>query len=431
MDPRHYIHELKNGMKVIMVPRKTLGLVYISLVLKNGLLDVDNHTLSFTHAGEHLFAKYTSKKYPRVESVKGRLGFLGIENHAFTSKFSTGYWFLGNEKHLPFLMNLLSSSFFDYKFTDDWPKQRNIVAEEVKARHSHIWNPLYELVLTALYPRHRLSVTWREELKCLSHASLRDVLRFNSRKWDPRHAMLLVEGDFEVGVVLPDIQKLFDHPKPDVHYDLKASPVALLQGPKLVRISIPSSHTSKLIYIFQLPHMNRFDWKLDAVLLMMLRYFCTGYYSRLYQLLREKHGLIYGLESEYELSPVPEVLPGILNITIQVDPAHVDKVRAIVDEELERLKKFVIPRKEMLRLKNNLQFQRSMEILNKKPGKFVEQCAAFVDWDRPVQTFTEYYDQLRKVKSSEIQGVAKRVFKKEHMLVAIGEGTSASKEKNK
>lgn len=429
MDPKHYIYELKNGMKVIMVPRKTSGLVYISLVLKNGLLDEDKHTLSFTHAGEHLFAKYTSKKYPRFEGVKGRLGFLGIENNAFTTKFNTGYWFLGNKKHLQFLMNLLSFSLFEYKFTDDWPKQRNIIAEEVKSRHSHIWNPLYEMVLNTLYPGHRLGVTWREELKCLSRASLSDVLQFNSKKWDPQHAMLLVEGDFEVGIILPEIQKLFDRAKPDIHYDFKASPVVLLHGPKLIRKSIPSSHTSKLIYIFQLPHMSRFDLKLDAILLMMLRYFCTGYYSRLYQLLREKYGLIYGLESEYELSPVPDLLPGYLQITIQVDPAHVDKVRGIVDEELERLKKFIIPRKEMLRLKNNLQFQRSMEILNKKPGKFVEQCATFVDWGHPVQTFTEYYDQLRKVKSSEIQGVAKRVFKKEHMLVAIGEGTSASKEK--
>ena len=116
MDPKHYIHELKNGMKVIMVPRKTSGLVYISLVLKNGLLDEDKHTLSFTHAGEHLFAKYTSKKYPRFESVKGRLGFLGIENNAFTTKFNTGYWFLGNKKHLQFLMNLLKdiTIYLDY-----------------------------------------------------------------------------------------------------------------------------------------------------------------------------------------------------------------------------------------------------------------------------------------------------------------------------
>lgn len=427
MDPKHYIYELKNGMKVIMVPRKTSGLIYISLIMKNGFLDENKHTLSYTHAGEHLLAKYTSKKYPRFEGVKGRLGFLGIENNAFTSKFHTGYWFLGNKKHLSFLMNLLSSAFYTYKFTDDWPKQRNIVMEEVKSRNSNIWSPLHESVLQTLYPGHRLGVTWREELKCLSRSSLRDVMRFNSDKWDPRGAMLLLEGDFESGLILPEVQKLFGHDKPEIKYNLKTLPVMLLNGPKRIHKSIPSSNVSKLLYIFQLPRMNRFEPKLDATIVMMLRYFCTGYYSRLNQILREKHGLIYGLESEYELSPVPDVVPGYLQISINC--VHVDKVMSIVEDELERLKKFVIPRKEMLRLKNNLQFQRSMEILDKKPGKFVEQCALYVDWGQPVQTFTEYHEQLQKIKPSEIQGVAKRVFKQEHMLVAIGEGTGSSKGK--
>jgi predicted Zn-dependent peptidase len=326
---------------------------------------------------------------------------------------------------------LLSSAYFDYKFTDDWTKQRNIVMEEIKSRSSDIWNPLNEDIASAFFPHHRLSATWREELKCLSRASMRDVMDFNLKKLDPRVTMLLIEGDFEVGLIWPDLQKMFDHVKSSPPYEFKVKPVSLFRGPQILRKAIPASNVSKLVYVYQLPQMDRFDFKLDAIFMMMLRYFCIGYYSRLYQILREKHGLIYGLESSYELSPIPQIIPGLLEISIKVDPQHVDKVMAVVDDELERLKRFIVPRREMLRLKNNLQFQRAMEILNKKPGKFVENYARSVSWDKPVQTYTEYYDQLRKVKPSEIQGLAKRIFRPEHRLIAIGEGGQDFVRKNR
>jgi hypothetical protein len=58
--------------------------------------------LSYTHQFEHMLSKYTSKKYPKYEGVKGRLGFLGIENNAYTSNFETGYWLLGHQNTCPF-----------------------------------------------------------------------------------------------------------------------------------------------------------------------------------------------------------------------------------------------------------------------------------------------------------------------------------------
>jgi predicted Zn-dependent peptidase len=431
MDPAHYTYDLKNGIKVVIVPRKTSGLVYVSLIMRNGKLDETNHTLGFTHIGEHLLAKYTSKKFPRYEGVKGQLGFLGVENNAYTSIYDTGYWLLGNKKHLPFMLNLLSSAFFEYKFTDEWPKQRNIVMEELKSRNSHIWAPLDEEIVKKLFPNHRLGVSWRDELKCVARSSLRDVLDYNTKKWDPKCTLLLVEGDVEAGIVLSDLQKHFDRPKSSVNYEQKIEKIELFKGPLVIRKSIPASAVTKLLFIYQLPNMSRFEHKLDASIMMMLKYFCSGYYSRLYQLLREKNGLIYGLESEYDLSPVPDSFPGLLKIEIRIDPKHVNKVIDIVEDEIDRLKKFLVPRREMLRIKNNLQFQKSMEILNRKPGKFVENCAYYIEWGQPVQTFTDYYEELRKVKSREIQGVAKRIFKKEHQMIAIGEGEDQKITKSK
>jgi predicted Zn-dependent peptidase len=60
MDPKMYSFKLKNGMKVILIPRNTKNLVYFSIVMKNGKIDETLNTLSYTHAFEHLLAQFTS-----------------------------------------------------------------------------------------------------------------------------------------------------------------------------------------------------------------------------------------------------------------------------------------------------------------------------------------------------------------------------------
>jgi zinc protease len=423
MDPIHHVYELKNGMKVVIIPRKMSGLVHVSMVMRNGFVDETKHSLSFTHMGEHLFAKYTSKKFPRYESVKGRLGFLGIENNAYTTKFTTGYWMLGQKKHLQTILTLLSTSYFDYKFTDDWFKQRNILIEEVKQRNSGTFAPLDEVVRSTLYENHRLGVSWKDEVKCISKASAKDVIAYNQKKRQPHNTIVLIEGDIEAGLIFPDVQSMFETiPSKAEQYALHVPRAPDFVGPKLIRKQLPiHGKTSKLIYTYQLKNMSCFDKKLESTLFAMLKYFCHGYYSRLSQILREKHGLIYGIESDYFMSPRPDDVKGCLQFSMHLDQSNITKVMDIVTEEIDRLKKFVVPRKEMLRLKNSIQFQRSMDLLTKTPGKYAENCAYYMIWDKPVQSFSEYYDLLKKVTSREIQGLSKRVFKKEHELIVIGE----------
>ncbi|NDJ14835.1 MAG: hypothetical protein EBY17_27190, partial [Acidobacteriia bacterium] len=184
MEPSYVQQTLGNGLRVVIVPRRSAGLVYVSLVMRNGRIDETRETWSYTHMGEHLLAKYTSKPFPTFEGVKGRLGLLGVENNAYTDTYDTGYWLVGPSDHLPFLLRLLSGVYFDYQFTDHWQRQRNIVMEELKSRASNLWTPLEEQVNRVLYPRHRLGVTWREELHTIGQATQRDVVRHLQSRLD-------------------------------------------------------------------------------------------------------------------------------------------------------------------------------------------------------------------------------------------------------
>ena len=420
MDPPSHIHVFENGMKLVMVPRSMSELVYVSIVMRNGCLDETKHTLAYTHFGEHLLAQLTSKRFPNADAITQRLGALGIEHNAFTRIFDTGYWLLGHRKHLSYMIQLLSSAYFRYQFAGDWEKQRNILSEEVKS-YIDQWTPLSEAISKTLYPNHFLSTTLPDALHSIKHAKEHDVLQYLHKKLDPRVTSVLIEGDFDKDAMLVELTQAFDREKQQT-YEQIINPSQPIQGPRLIRCKITASAVSKIVYTIQLPKMSRFNSQLHVQMEMMQQYFCSGYTSRLYYLLRETHGLIYSLESSYDLSPVPNEIPGDFIITIQVDPQQVDAVLKIVNEEIIRLQQHGVSRKQMMRIKNTMQFKNSMETLNVRPGKFVDNCAYYINWNEPVLTYTEYFEKLQAVTAKQIQRLSKRVFRPESTLIAIGDG---------
>jgi predicted Zn-dependent peptidase len=213
MDPQHYVHRLNNGMRLVMVPHQMSGLVYVSMLIRNGYIDETAHTRSFAHMGEHMCSKYTSKKFPEFDEKL--FGYLGIDSDAFSDRFNTGYWLLGHKKHTSLMLQLMASTFFDYKFSDDWEKQKNILMEEIQSRH----NELDERIASVLYPNHSLSATSEEDLKCILHASEHDVTRFLVERLDPKETLVLLEGDFDMNSLFSIIPKhLFNIPRPFYPY---------------------------------------------------------------------------------------------------------------------------------------------------------------------------------------------------------------------
>jgi predicted Zn-dependent peptidase len=433
--------ELDNKMQVVIIPSDLKsksnihGLVYVSLVMRNGRVDETNHTWSYTHMSEHLFAKLTSHKYPRYEDVKGEMGFLGIQSNAFTKLYETGYWFIGEEKNLNFILDVLLSAFFEYTFTDDWKKQRNILIEEIKSRNSGIWNQFEEDIRIALYKDHRLGVTWKQELNVISQASQHQVVNYLKQKLDPACSTLLIEGSMSnVSSILKQIETIAASSKvrkvkskSTSAYKQRIESLKIFDGPQLLHVPVSSSSVSRIVFIFQIPEISIFNRQDKAKVMCLHLYFCNGYYSRLYQILREKHGLVYGIETACELSPIPQQIPGEFMIDIKVDPQNVKQVIEIVHAEIERVKHLLVSDREVQQLHNHLNFQESLQILNHRPGKYADNCAMYTTWNKSIRPFSEPFNKMRNVQAYQIRDIARRIFKDEHKLIAIGDGSQISR----
>jgi predicted Zn-dependent peptidase len=419
MDKRYYVEKLENGMTTLLVPRDTKGMVYLEIEMINGRIDEQRHTLSYTHAGEHLLAMFTSSKYPDFKEINKTLGFLGVTTNAFTSDFTTGYWIKGPMEHMQLYLDLFSNMYFDYEFHDNWTKQKNIVMEEIKSRSSETWNDLYEKQNKVLYKDSRLAYGWKDNLKSMQRAHLGGVERYNKRKLNPSCTMIKVEGSFDVKEMQETLAEYFDYPQ---EHEVSEFVVPELphpyRGPRHVQVRVKAAKTAKIIFHFQ-NNISRFDERNKSRVHSLLEYFARGYFSHLYQLLREEHGLIYGLSSQLYTSPSPKI-PSYVEIEINADPKNVERVIRITLREIESLKRHLITQQDIDRVRNELKTRKSSTLLDQHLGKYVDFYGSRALWGKRPVTYGHYYTLLESVTPSDILETARRIFQPRSRLIMIG-----------
>lgn len=420
MDKKCYVRKLSNGMTVLLVPRKT-SLFSVEIEMKNGRIDEHRHTLSYTHTGEHLLSMLTSGKYQNFTEINRTLGFLGVTTNAYTSDFTTGYWIKGPDEYFYLYLDLFSNMYFDYEFHDDWAKQKNIVMEEIKSRSSNVWNDLYETEAKILYPHAAsLSAGWEKNLKVLKRAKLSEVVRYNKRKLEPSLTLLKVEGDFDPKNMFQTLSKYFDHEQNKKFEKYQLEPPDIYppyRGPQTRVVKCPSN-TSKILLHYE----NDISIQDEAGIVetqVLLDYFVNGYFSHLYQLLREKCGLIYGLSAKTYYSPDSRI-PSFLEIEINADPQNVQRVLRIALGEVSKLKTRHIPNQGLKRVRNSIHVKKSKVVLDQHIGKYANFYGRRVLWDQKPITYKCYFQMLTRVSTKHIIKRAQQIFQPQRLLIMVG-----------
>lgn len=416
LDCKYYNFVLTNGLKVLLVPRASDGLVHVAVDMINGNILESKGQYSFTHVGEHLLAMFTSSRNPDFHKITHRLGQVGAETNAYTSTFSSGYWLQGQSKYLPWFLQLMSDMFFHYEFHDDWEKQKNIVLEEIKMRSTYAWVNMDEAEDRILFGNHRLGASWQDELKSVQDATLNDVLTFSKNLLDPRRALLSIEGDFDMNSIKNSIEQLFNS-RSDIKHVFKVDPVPPLSEPVKKQMTLPNINTGRITWLFQ-NNINLFDKLKVTKVISFLRYFSSGYFSRLYQLLREKEGLVYGVSDDMFFSPVPEI-PSHVKFIINVDPKNIKKVIRLLFAEIEHVKSELIPHDDFTRIQNVNQVTRASETLNNRLGKFIDWYGPNFMWDSEIISFQEYFDMMQRITPEDIREIARDILNVNHSCLLV------------
>ena len=283
------------------------------------------------HFIEHMLFKGTA--HSTAAELAGRMDAIGGQVNAFTSRDSTCFYARVLDSHLDEASDILCEMFFDSLFSEsDVVNERGVVLEEIDM-YRDTPDIVVEQLMGRIFPGAlgKPVLGRPASLNGMTGASLR---AFKEREYSPERIVVSVCGSFTEDN-LARLCSRFSALAP-------SRPAACRKSAYTPAVVVKRKATEQNHFCLSFPGLpdgdaDRFSWQ---VLSMALG---GGMSSRLFQTVREKHGLCYSIGSF--TAAYKET--GMLAISTAVGRDSEEKALALIREEIEKFRQDGITDKEL------------------------------------------------------------------------------------
>lgn len=200
---------LRNGLRVIVAPRRTHPVVSCMIWYRVGSRNEGRGETGLSHFLEHMMFKGTRRlRKGEIDRVTAQLGG---SNNAFTNTDHTAYYFnFSSDRWLTALdieADRMRGCLLDGK---EFEAEKQVVIEELRMGKDDPWRDLYQEVQSAAYqvhPYHHPVIGWEEEIGKLSRERMQ---RYYDRHYAPARAVLVLVGDLDAASAIREVRKRFE-----------------------------------------------------------------------------------------------------------------------------------------------------------------------------------------------------------------------------
>jgi len=401
---------LPNGLTVILHEDHSVPIVGVNIWYHVGSANEKPGRTGFAHLFEHLM--FMGSGNVKVGEFDNLLESAGGSNNASTANDRTNYYinvpsnaldlalFLESDR-MGFLLDVVSDKMVD--------AQRDVVKNE---RRQSVENQPYgmaeiripELMYPKNHPYHWPVIGYMDDL---SAATADDVREFFRKYYAPQNASLAVAGDFNTAEARKRIEYWFSDVKPGKTADPIEVPPAELPG--VVRETMTDRVQLPRLYLVW--HSPALYHPGDAELDMVAGVLTGGKNSRLYK------RLVYDMQIAQSVRAVQDSnqLGSLFQIVITARPSSdppekvLDRLKTIVDEELEKLRTTPPADREVQRILNSFEasFYSRMERVGGFGGKADQLNGYWVQAGNP-DYFNEDLARYRALQANDVQAATRR-----------------------
>ncbi len=190
---------LENGLKVVVVPFDSPGLIaYWTVVRAGSRNEIEPGKSGFAHFFEHMMFRGT-ERYPKAR-FNAVLKELGADNNAFTTDDYTAFHILAPSSALETIMTIESDRFMNLNYpVEDFKKEAGAVLGEYNKNASNPFQTLDETIRDAAFTTHsykHTTIGFLRDVKAMPDQY--DYSRtFFDRFYRPENCILLVVGDVD------------------------------------------------------------------------------------------------------------------------------------------------------------------------------------------------------------------------------------------
>ena len=321
---------LPNGLRVIHLP-STSPVIYCGYQIAAGTRDELSGEEGLAHFCEHVTFKGTKSR--NAIQIINCLEKVGGELNAFTNKEDTTFYAAIPRAHLDKAVNLLTDIVFNSQYPQqEIDKEIEVICDEIESYNDSPAELIYDEFESIIFQGHPLGHNILGHADQLRTYTTEDALRFTRRHYRTDNTIFFIYGDCDFKKVVRNLEKKL---KTIEERELSNNPVAHRYFLPTVNAQLITHHrdTHQAHVMTGCRAYESTNPPRIALYLLNNLLGGPGMNSWLNLALRERHGLVYTVES----SMVSYSDTGLWAIYYGCDPADVTKCRRLVRRQLDRL----------------------------------------------------------------------------------------------
>ncbi len=398
----------KNGLRVVTIPMKDNPTVTVLVLVGTGSDYEPKEINGISHFLEHMCFKGTIKR-PSAQVISHELDALGCQYNAFTGNQLTGYYAKGDSKNFKQIFDIVSDVYLNSTFPEvEMEKEKGVIIEEINMYEdmpaSHVQD-LWSEVLYGDQPAGRSTLGPKENIKKM----VRDnFVNYKKDHYVSFNTVIIVSGNIESGEVYKEVDKYFKN-IPCTKSKKKDKTKSIQDKPNVLVKYKETDQTHFVLGVRTFPLKD----KRNTIISLLGAVLGAGMSSRLFNKLREEMGVAYYVRSYNDASldyGSFQISAGVNNErTIEVineilKECNLLKIEKVGERELDKVKSLLIGNMKMsLEATDDVaNFYGTQELMKNE-----------------IKTLEDKIKEIKNITSTDIQKMARIIFKTESLNLAI------------
>ena len=407
-----FYHNLPNGVQI--VHRKTQSpVVYVGLMIGAGTRHEQANENGMAHYIEHCVFKGT--EHYNARQIINHIEGIGGEINAYTTKEETTFYAATLSNHFRTTLHLLADMVlrptFNKKETD---KEVTVILDEIESYNDSPSELIYDDFENMVFEGSSLAMPILGTRKTLKRISKSPdyPLQWMAQHYRPERMVLFVQGNVSTKQVIssaerelgevPHISSLTSHSSLSSQSSMPSATT------RTYKRHTHQTHVMLGSHAYPIGHQKQLT-------MYLLNNILGGgsMSSRLYLSLREKHGLVYNIDSQ----AVPLSDTGYWNIYLACEPQHKDQCLELCHKELQMLRDVQLSSSQLQRALRQLEGQMAISAENQENNALA--LAKQMLYHHHAPAWQETFAKVKEITSTQLQDVANEVFAPEKIYTLL------------
>jgi len=401
---------LSNGLRIIHRP-STSPVVYCGYEINAGTRDELPGEEGVAHFCEHTTFKGTEHR--RAWHILNSLERVGGDLNAFTNKEDTVFYAAILSEHVARAVELLTDIVFHSTYPQaEIDKEVEVICDEIESYNDSPAELIYDEFENMLFRGHPLGHNILGQADQLRTYKTETAKNFTRRFYKPSNAVFFAYGDVSFSRLVAMLRRhTADLPCSQPILDNDGFATALPPYEPHEKVVDKGTHQAHVMIGNRA--YNAHDQRRMALYLLNNVLGGPGMNARFNLSLRERHGLVYAVDS----SMVSYSDTGVWCVYFGCDPHDVDRCRRLISKELDRVMQQPLSAAQLAAAKKQIKGQIAVACDNRESFALdFGKSFLHYGWEKDVSSLFARIDSLT---AADLQGVAQDIFAPERLTTLI------------